>query len=129
MITFLIILSVLLKASATLIVGFICYAALKPIWQKLPIAAKIILSPLALLYLSDPFCRFTLGWAIFLEMPTTKDYTITYLCDSHVLDADGVSYKNYKRNISRAICKTLNIIQSGHCPCLDILLKRKLNEQ
>jgi len=98
-----------------LVIGFLCYAALKPIWKQLPLAAQIILSPLAAFYPVDILCRFTIGWLYFWQAPSLKDYTITYLCNSHVLDAEDT----YKRRTARWICRILNIIQHGHCPCMD----------
>jgi hypothetical protein len=103
-----------------LITGFLCYAALKPIWRQLDLTWQIIFSPFAVFYLADVSCRCTIGWVLFWEMPewTLMGCTITHMCNSHVLDKDGASPWNYKRRISRGVCKTLNIIQNGHCECL-----------
>lgn len=104
--------------SYILLIGFLCYAALFPIWSKLTLPWKVVFSPVIIFLVADFIIRCTIGWVIFLEMPTTKSLTITALCNSHVLDVEGASYKDYKRNIARTICKTLNMIQPRHCPCL-----------
>jgi hypothetical protein len=109
----------LILETYALIAGFLIYAALKPVWKQLPIAWMVILSPFALFYLADVSCRCTIGTLLFWELPYWRNPTITYMCDSHVLDADGASYKDYKRHISRMMCKTLNLIQPGHCKCMD----------
>lgn len=105
----------ILKESYALLIGFLCYAALKPVWKQLNLAWKIIFSPLAIFYLADIACRCTIGWLYFWQAPTLKDHTITYLCNSHVLDPDNT----YKRRTARIICRGLNIIQPHHCPCMD----------
>ena len=108
----------LLLACYGLIIGFLCYAAVRPVWHRLPKAWLVILAPLALFYLVDVLVRCTVGWLIFLEMPTPETLTVTALCNSHVNDADGASFRNYKRTIARWMCRTLNIIQPCHCAAL-----------
>ena len=98
-----------------LIIGFLCYAAILPVWRKLPKAWLVILSPRALFYLVDVMVRCTVGVLLFLELPTRNTITVTALCNSHVNDADGASFMDYKRTIGRTMCRTLNIIQPCHC--------------
>jgi hypothetical protein len=94
----------------TLIVGFLCYAAIQPVWSNIPAWGKVILAPLLVFYPIDIIVRCTVFTVLFMELPTLRTLTVTALCNSHCNDVDG-----YRRAWGRAICGTLNIINPKHC--------------
>ena len=105
-----------------LTIGFLCYAALsspaddgRSKWMHLPIVWRIWLAPLIIFYPVDVILR--LIWTLVCwEIPKTSNCTITAWCDSHCLDIDGASWRDWKRGIGRGICKVLCMFQPGHCP-------------
>ena len=99
-----------------LLIGFLCYTALKPVYKQLPKLFLITLTPLLVFWLIDIFVRCTLGTLIFLELPTKDTLTVTDLCNSHCGDINGYSFKDYKRAIGRKMCGVLCTIQNDHCP-------------
>lgn len=92
-----------------LVIGFLCYAALQPVWRKLDLKWKIILAPLALFWFADVAVRCTIFWAAFQMPPTRSTVTVTALCNSLVGDI------TFRGRWSRSICRVLNVIQPGHC--------------
>ena len=101
-----------------LTVGFLVYAALQPRWRELPKWVWVWLSPLAIFYPVDIIVRATIAALIFLEPISRETLTVTALCNSHVNDADGASWRNYKRTIGRGMCRIMNILNPFHCSAL-----------
>lgn len=92
-----------------LMIGFLCYSALKPRWRTLDLKWKIILCPLAGYYPVDVFLRCTLFWALFQVKPSLSTITVTALCNSLVDD------KTYRGRWARSLCRVLNVFDPGHC--------------
>ena len=93
-----------------LTIGFLCYAAVLPVWRELPILTKVWLTPLVMFYLVDIAARLTAGTLLFWGLPTTDTLTVTALCNAHCNDPSA-----YKRWLARNICGVLNMIQPHHC--------------
>jgi hypothetical protein len=95
-----------------LVIGFLCYSALKPVWRQLDLKWKFILSPLALFWFVDVAVRCTIFWALFQIPPTIKTVTVTELCNSLVDDT------TFRGRWARSVCRVLNVIQPNHCTAL-----------
>lgn len=95
--------------------GFLIYAALLPHWRDLPKWLLVWLAPFILFYPVDIVVRATVAALIFVEPISRETLTVTALCNSHVNDADGSSWRNYKRTIGGGMCRIMNIFQPGHC--------------
>lgn len=96
-----------------LIIGFLCYSALRPVWRTLDIKWRILLAPLALFWFADVAVRCTVAWAVFRVAPTRQTLTVTELCNSLVHDTGS------RGRWARSICRMLNIIQPDHCAALN----------
>ena len=92
-----------------LIIGFLCYSALKPVWRTLDLKWKLILCPLALFWFVDVACRVIIFWPLFQVRPSARSLTVTNLCNSLVGDM------TYRGRWARSICRVLNVIQPAHC--------------
>jgi hypothetical protein len=95
--------------------GYLIYAALLPVWKKLPKWLWLWLAPFAIFYPVDIIVRAIIGGLIFWERISRDTLTVTALCNSHVNDPDGASWRNYKRTIGGGMCRIMNIIINGHC--------------
>jgi hypothetical protein len=104
----------LLVECYALIIGFLCYSALKPVWRELALKWRIIFSPLALFWFADVAVRCTVGVLVFQSIPTWGTITVTELCNSLMSDT------TFRGRWARSICRVLNIIQPSHCAALKI---------
>lgn len=92
-----------------LIIGFLCYSALKPVWRELAIKWRIMFAPLALFWFADVLVRCTICVLVFQSIPTWNMITVTELCNSLAADT------TFRGRWARSICRMLNIIQPSHC--------------
>lgn len=92
-----------------LLIGFLCYVALKPVWRVLDLKWRIMFAPLALFWFVDVLVRCTICAIVFQSVPTRATLTVTELCNSLALDV------TYKGRWARGICRMLNVIQPSHC--------------
>jgi len=102
----------LLSEFYALVIGFLCYSALKPVWRQLDTKWKVILCPLALFWFADVAVRCTIFWALFQIPPSVKTITVTELCNSLVNDT------TFRGRWARSVCRVLNVIQPNHCAAL-----------
>jgi hypothetical protein len=117
---------VLWRLARGLTSGFLIYAALAAPsipgdknspskWTKLSTGWKIWLAPYALYYFCDPIMR--LLWTLVCwEIPNFSNMTMTAWFDSHCLDSDEASFRDWKRRLGQNFCRVLCLMQPGHCP-------------
>lgn len=92
-----------------LIIGFLSYCAVRPVWRLLPWYAKAILAPLAVFIVVDVVFNWTLAWLIFWQLPKGKKWTLTERCVALKTDT------SWRGILAGNLCKNLNIFQPNHC--------------
>ena len=92
-----------------LIIGFLSYCALRPVWRVLPAYSQIILAPLAVFFLVDIAFNWSIAWLIFWQLPQGKPWTLTERCVALLQNM------TWRGKLAKTICSLLNTFQPNHC--------------